>query len=190
MSSAVGAGLAFAFGAFALLAAQQRRYTELRLQVDKAERADRRRTMMAEQHELQLYLLRKAIDDPDLAAVFSIAEAESPAQQRQFLFANALYTNALLAYRIGVVNWEELHGHVRVMCANPIFRQYWQATRHQRASLQDSSDEARVGYMTDTLIRELEESESDEWWVVGEPPSEDQPPHRGKPPSEGQPPNT
>ncbi|MFH8489758.1 DUF6082 family protein [Streptomyces longisporoflavus] len=176
MSSAVGAGLAFAVGAFALLAAQQRRYAELRLEVDKAERADRRRTMMAQQHELQLYLLRKAIDDPDLAAVFSIAEAESPGQQRQFLFANALYTNALLAYRIGVVNWEELHGHVRVMCANPIFRQYWHATRHQRASLKDSSDEARVGRMTDMLVHELEDSESEDWWVVGEPPSEGQPP--------------
>ncbi|MGW6055915.1 DUF6082 family protein [Streptomyces sp. NPDC055189] len=176
MSPAAGAGLAFAAGALALLAAQQRRYAELRLQVDRAERADRRRTMMAEQHELQLYLLRKAIDDPDLAAVFSIAEADSPAQQRQFLFANALYTNALLAYRIGVVNWEELHGHVRVMCANPIFRQYWRATRHQRASLKDSSDEARMGRMTDTLVREIEESESEEWWVIGEPPSEGQPP--------------
>ncbi|MCX4670531.1 DUF6082 family protein [Streptomyces sp. NBC_01381] len=176
LSSATGAGLAFAAGAFALLAAQQRRYAELRIQVDRAERADWRRTMMAEQQELQLYLLRKAIDDPDLAAVFSIAEADSPAQQRQFLFANALYTNALLAYRIGVVNWEELHGHLRVMCANPIFRQYWHATRHQRASLKDSSDEAKVGHMTDAIIHDLEESESDEWWVIGEPPSEGQPP--------------
>ncbi|MVO89745.1 hypothetical protein GPA10_34600 [Streptomyces sp. p1417] len=165
-------GLALAAGCLALLAAQQRKYAELRAQVDRAERAEWQRALMAEQQELQLYLLRQAIEDPDLAAVYSIAEAESPTQRRQFLFANALYTNTLLAYRSGVVSWEELHGHLRWICTNQIFRQYWHATRHQRASLQDSSDEARVGRMTDALIRDLDEADTDEWWVVGEPPPE------------------
>ncbi|MFH8792035.1 DUF6082 family protein [Streptomyces sp. NPDC017941] len=169
---AVGVGIALAAGCLALLSAQQRKYAELRAQVDRAERAEWRRALMAEQQELQLYLLRKAIEDPDLAAVYSIAEVESPTQRRQFLFANALYTNALLAYRSGIVSWEELHGHLRWICTNQIFRQYWRATRHQRASLKDSSDEARVGRMTDTLIRDLDEADTDEWWVVGEPPPE------------------
>ncbi|MFD0419532.1 DUF6082 family protein [Streptomyces sp. NPDC127108] len=172
LCSAAGAGLALAAGCLALLAAQQRKYAELRAQADRAERAEWRRAMMAEQQELQLYLLRKAIEDPDLAAVYSVAEAGSPTQRRQFLFANALYANAVLAYRSGVVSWEELHGHLRWICTNSVFRQYWHATRHQRASLKDSSDEARVGRMTDAIIRDLDEADTDEYWVVGEPPPE------------------
>ncbi|MFD9905165.1 DUF6082 family protein [Streptomyces sp. NPDC059063] len=168
LRSAAGAGLAFAAGCVLLLVAQQRRYA----QVERMERADWRRAMLAEQQGLQRYLLNKAIDDPDLAAVFSIAEAESPTQRRQFLFANAFYTNTLLAYRSGVVTWEELHGHLRWICQNPVFRTYWQATRHQRASLKGTSDEARVGRMVDTLIHNLDETDSEEWWVVGEPPPE------------------
>ncbi|WP_189173203.1 DUF6082 family protein [Streptomyces lasiicapitis] len=172
LRSTAGVRLTLAVGCLVLLAAQQRKYTQLRAEMDRAERAEWRRAMMAEQQELQLYLLRKAIEDPDLAAVYSIAEAESPTQRRQFLFANALYTNALLAYRAGVVTWEELHGHLRWICTNPVFRLYWHATRHQRASLKDASDEARVGRMTDIIIRDLDEADSDEYWVVGEPPPE------------------
>ncbi|WP_405868706.1 MULTISPECIES: DUF6082 family protein [unclassified Streptomyces] len=124
------------------------------------------------QQRLQLYLLNKALDDPDLAAVLSTVEVESPTQRRQFLFANALYSNALLAYRSGVVTWEELYGYLRITCRNSIFRDYWEATRPHRASLVDTSDEARVGRMMDSLIQDLDDADTDEWWVVGEPPTE------------------
>lgn len=44
-------------------------------------------------------LLSKAIDDPTLAAVLITYEDEITVEkQRQFLFANAIYTNALHAY--------------------------------------------------------------------------------------------
>jgi hypothetical protein len=112
------------------------------------------------------------MEDPDLAAVYSNIQVDSPTQRRQYLFANALYTNALLAYRVGVVNWEELHGHLRMICLNPIFRNYWEAHRPHRASLEDNSEEARVGRMVDILIRDLDEADTEEWWVVGEPPLE------------------
>lgn len=126
----------------------------------------------AQQQQLQLYLLDKALADPDLAAVLSTVEVESPTQRRQFLFANALYSNALLAHRIGLVTWEELHGYLRITCRNPIFRAYWDATRPHRASLVESSDEARAGRMVDALIADLDDAETDEWWVVGMPPDE------------------
>lgn len=171
MGSAAVAGLACVTAICALLAAQQRRYEELRSRIDRMERSGDRPTELAQQQRLQFYLLSKAMDDPDLAAVLSTVEAP-PTTRRQYLFANAMYTNALLAYRVGVVNWEELHGHLRVICRNPVFREYWQATRHHRASLEDSSDEARVGLMMDGLIRDLEDPDTEEWWVVGEPPPE------------------
>ncbi|MEV0556869.1 DUF6082 family protein [Streptomyces sp. NPDC050597] len=171
LSSAVTAGLAFAAGALVALAAQQRRYEELRLRVAEVERSDRQ-AMLTEQQRLQFYLLSRAMEDPDLAAVYSNVQVDSPTQRRQYLFANALYTNALLAYRVGVVNWEELHGHLRMICLNPIFRNYWEAHRPHRASLEDNSEEARVGRMVDILIRDLDEADTEEWWVVGEPPLE------------------
>ncbi|MBC2906845.1 DUF6082 family protein [Streptomyces cupreus] len=133
----------------------------------------RRRAALIEQHRLHFDLLCKAMDDPALAAVLDTYEADIPLdKQRQFLFANALYVNALFFHRIGAVTLAELHGHLRVMCQNPVFREYWEATRHHRKSLPSSSEEFALGQMMDDLIQELAESDSDEWWVVGDPPDE------------------
>ncbi|MBA4862382.1 hypothetical protein H1V43_13470 [Streptomyces sp. PSKA54] len=169
--SAAALGLAFAAGALAALATQQRRYAELRLRVTEVERSDRQ-AMLTEQQRLQFYLLDKAMEDPELAAVYSNVQVESPIQRRQYLFANALYNNALLAYRVGIVNWEELHGHLRMFCQNRVFRDYWDAHRPHRASLHGGSEEAKVGRMVDRLIRDLNDADTEEWWVVGEPLAE------------------
>ncbi|MEU9286714.1 DUF6082 family protein [Streptomyces sp. NPDC048275] len=169
--SATVAGLAFTAGALVALAAQQRRHKELRLRVAEVERGDEQRAIL-DQQRAQQYLLSKAMEDADLAAVYSTVQVDSPTRQRQYLFANAMYTNALLAYRVGVVSWEELHGHLRMFCQNPIFRAYWDAHRPHRASLEGNSTEARVGRMVDGLIRDLDEADTEEWWVVGEPPHE------------------
>ncbi|QIB48674.1 hypothetical protein G3H79_08485 [Streptomyces aureoverticillatus] len=112
------------------------------------------------------------MDDTTLAAVLDTYDEDVPLEkQRQFLFANALYINALHAHRIGAMNIEELYGHLRVMCQNEIFRDYWEATRHHRASLHGTSKEAELGRMMDRLARDLAETDTDEWWVVGEPPA-------------------
>ncbi|MER6441801.1 DUF6082 family protein [Streptomyces sp. NPDC001185] len=165
------AGLAFAAGALATLASQRQRYEELRLRVAEVERGTRQNAML-DQQRAQQYLLSKAMGDADLAAVYSTVQVNSPTRQRQYLFANAMYTNALLAYRVEVVSWEELHGHLRMFCQNPIFRAYWEDHRPHRASLEGNSTEARVGRMVDRLIRDLDEADTEEWWVVGEPPTE------------------
>ncbi|MFE5082936.1 DUF6082 family protein [Streptomyces mirabilis] len=102
----------------------------------------------------------------------STIEDADPPRRRHYLFANAMYTNALRAHHVGVVNPEELHGHLRVLCRNAIFRDYWEATRPHRASLKDDSEEGRVGQMMDALIHDLDEADTEEWWVVGEPPAE------------------
>jgi len=59
-----------------------------------------------------------------------------------------------------------------VICQSAIFRDYWDATRHHRESLKKASQEAQVGRMVDALIHDLDESDTEEWWVVGEPPTE------------------
>jgi hypothetical protein len=164
LSTATVAGLAFTAGTLVVLTLQQRQYNRMRLR--------------AEQQRVHLQLLNKAMDDPDLALVMSTVDlssapaADQPRLRRQYLFANALYTNALHSFRAGDVNWQELHGHLRVLCQSSVFRDFWEATRHHRDSLDDSSEEARVGRMVDGLVRDLAEADTEEWWVVGEPPSE------------------
>ncbi|MDH6218858.1 DUF6082 family protein [Streptomyces pseudovenezuelae] len=133
----------------------------------------RKRDALAEQHRLSFDLLCKAMDDPALAEVLNTYESEIPPEkQRQFLFANALYVNNLHFYRIGALTQAELYGHLRVMCQNKVFREYWEATRHHRKSLPEESEEFILGRMTDDLIQELADADTDEWWVVGEPPDE------------------
>lgn len=142
-----------------------------------AERSSRqrRRAVLTEQHRLHFDLLCKAMDDPALASVLNTYETEiTHEEQRQYLFANALYINALYFYRIGALSRAELHGHFRVMCQNMIFRKYWAATEHHRKSLPDSSEEAKLGRMMDGLIQDQADSDTEEWWVVGEPDDESQ----------------
>ncbi|NUP37941.1 MAG: hypothetical protein HOY76_13210 [Streptomyces sp.] len=169
LGAAAAAGAAFAVGALTVVAAYQRWYPDPH---SRTKHLDARRARLVDHQRLQLRLLDKAMDDPQLAAVLSTVETDSPAQRRQYLFANALYANAVFGYRIGIADLEELRGHLRVLVRNAVFRAYWEATRPHRASLQNDSEEGRVGMMVDTLIRDLDEADTDEWWVVGEPPAE------------------
>ncbi|SBT92233.1 hypothetical protein GA0115233_104171 [Streptomyces sp. DI166] len=130
--------------------------------------SQRKRAALIEQHRLHFDLMCKAMDDPALTAVLDTYDAEIPLdKQRQFLFANVLYVNALFYHRIGAWTRPELFGHLRILCQNPVFREYWEATRPHRMSLPRESEEAVLGSRMDDLIRELDDSDGDEWWVVG-----------------------
>ncbi|MFJ3773288.1 DUF6082 family protein [Streptomyces sp. NPDC090075] len=160
-------GLAAVAAAAATVIAQQRQQKRRDRQLSDAQQ----HVNLANQQRLHWELLSKAMEDPALARVLdAYGGTIAPEKHRQYLFANALYTNALLAYRIGNVNRAELFGHLRGTVQNPIFREYWEATRAARASLEQNSVEAQVGRMMDGLIRDLDEADTDEWWVVGEPP--------------------
>ncbi|WP_329124017.1 DUF6082 family protein [Streptomyces sp. NBC_01465] len=165
MLEAVAAGIAAGGAAgLAVLVAQHRSLVERR-------RHDKN-VSLGRQQQLLYELLTKAIDDPDLAAVLDTYDEDFPhATQRQYLFANILYTNALLAHRVGLVSKQELFGHLRQTFNNRIVRDYWRATSHHRQSLVSTSEEARAGRMMDALIRELDEND-EEWWIVGQPPAE------------------
>ena len=173
LSKAAVSGIGIAAGVLAGLAVQRRRLKDLRLRLQDVERNvhTQRHADLANQQRQHWELLSKAIDDPELAEVLDIYEVSvSPKQRRQYLFANALYTNLLLYYRIGNLDKEEFFKHVRGMFQNPIVREYWYATQQQRASLADT-DEAELGLLVDELLQSLEEADTEEWWVVGEPPS-------------------
>ncbi|MEY9994861.1 hypothetical protein ABIE67_006893 [Streptomyces sp. V4I8] len=175
LGTAAAAGLGLMTGALAALAAQRHVINSLRMRLDRLEQVahDQRHTNLANQQRLHWELLSKAIDSPELAEVLDIFEVPtSPQKRRQYLFANALYTNALFYYRVGNITREEFFGYIRGLLQNPVVREYWHATQGQRATLVDGSDEAMLGRMVDGLLRQLEEADVEEWWVVGEPPAE------------------
>ncbi|MEV6944591.1 DUF6082 family protein [Streptomyces sp. NPDC051172] len=175
LRAVASAGVGLAAGAAFTLATQRPALHALRTRIEHLEQAahTQRQTNFAHQQRLHWELLSKAMDDPDLAEVLDAYNGTvPPRKQRQFLFANALYTNALCYYRMGNMTREEFFGFARSMLQNPIFREYWYATRPHRATLVGTSEEAKLGRMVDELLVQLEETDIDEWWVVGEPPTE------------------
>ncbi|MER5889119.1 DUF6082 family protein [Streptomyces sp. NPDC001941] len=103
-----------------------------------------------------LALMARAMEDPDLAAVLDTYDVDVPVvRQKQFLYANALYANAVQAYLTDSATLEELLPHLRLMCRNQIFRDYWKTTGAQRATLLETSREARLGREVDRIVDEL-----------------------------------
>ncbi|MEU6393467.1 DUF6082 family protein [Streptomyces sp. NPDC046939] len=136
-----------------------------------ARAADRRRLARAHQQHMHWELLNKAIDDPELAVVIdNYGRDLSPERRRQYLYANLWYVNAFHLYEAGVLDRRQLRGHLRELFQSAYIREYWEATRPHRASLDPNSTEAEVGAIAETLLQERDESDTDEWWVVGEPP--------------------
>ncbi|WP_435208589.1 DUF6082 family protein [Streptomyces sp. bgisy034] len=161
--------------ATATVAAHRRRSQEARLQERQLELEELaiRRKALAHQQRMQWELLARAIDDPSLAAVIDTYDKSIPVERRrQFFYANAWYVHLFHLHRAGILDREELYRHLREFFQSPVFREYWEASQHMRASLNDSSEEAQLGYMVDGLVRDLDEADTDEWWVVGEPPAD------------------
>ncbi|MGW4757586.1 DUF6082 family protein [Streptomyces chartreusis] len=171
---AAAAGLLLATAGMTL-AARQRRLEAERLQLKRIELEElaSRRRALAHQQRMHWELLSRAIDNPSLAAVIDTYDPSIPAERRrQYFYANAWYVNLYHLYRAGIVDQEEFYGHARELFQNTLMREYWEASKGQRATLKHSSDEARIGRMVDGLIKDLDEADTDEWWVVGEPPTE------------------
>jgi hypothetical protein len=156
------------------LAARRRHLQAERLQMRRLELEEvaSRRRALAHQQRMHWELLSRAIDDPSLAAVIDTYDPDIPAERRrQYFYANAWYVNLYHLYRAGIVDQTEFYGHARELFQNPLMREYWEASKGQRATLKDSSEEARIGRMVDGLIKDLDEADTDEWWVVGNPPT-------------------
>lgn len=167
----VTTGLGLAAGAVANTAAQRRALDALEARLACIERTSRsqRHANLTNQQRLHWELLSKAMDDADLAEVLdAYGEGVSPKRQRQYLYANAMYTNMVLNYRLGNFTREQFYGYVRGMLQNPIVREYWHATQHHRATLDSTTEEADLGLLVDDLLQQLEEADIDEWWVIGD----------------------
>jgi len=147
---------------------------ELRLELRALEIEEnkvRNQTLLAagQQH---LDLLRQAIDDPTLTEIVATYSPNPTDILRRYLFCQALYEQEVLTYRVGVTTREELYGRMRVLLQSPYFREWWEASQYHRASQSENSEEANIGYMVDDLKRQLEETDTDEWWVAGNMPDD------------------
>ncbi|MEV7791348.1 DUF6082 family protein [Streptomyces sp. NPDC087512] len=131
-----------------------------------------RRESLRHQQRMHWELLTRALDDPSLAEVIDTYDKNIPAERRrQFFYANAWYVSLYHLHLAGLLDQEELFGRLREVFHAPVMREYWEASRGQRATLGQTSTEARIGAMVDGLIKDLDEADTDEWWVVGTPPS-------------------
>lgn len=134
-------------------------------------REKQRRDTLTEYRRAHQGLIRRATDDPSLLPVLDAYEGDLPADtQRLYLFANDLYQHALHGYQLGVLTLADLHGHLRYIFQSRAMRDYWEATRHHRASLVADSDEAELGRIVDALVAALDDADGDEWWVAGDLP--------------------
>ncbi|MFG3159937.1 DUF6082 family protein [Streptomyces sp. NPDC048232] len=157
------------------LAARQWRLETVRLQerILELEELTSRRQSLAHQQRMHWELLIRAIDDPSLAEVIDTYDKGIPAERRrQFFYANAWYVNLYHVHQAGLLDQEGLQGRLREFFQTPIFREYWEASRNMRASLDERSEEARLGRVADALVRDMDEADTDEWWVVGTPPND------------------
>ncbi|MBK3570024.1 DUF6082 family protein [Streptomyces sp. MBT62] len=124
------------------------------------------RANLIQQYRLTAEQMDRTVADPTLADAASTLTGLPEARRRQMIFANRQYGTLLLAHRVGACDWNELLGHLRVLCRNKVFAEYWDRTVEHRRSLPSDSMEARAGAAIDVMMEELAE-DPDEWWVVG-----------------------
>ncbi|MBK3570022.1 DUF6082 family protein [Streptomyces sp. MBT62] len=124
-----------------------------------------RRVNLIHLHRLFIEQLDRAVDDPLLAAATSTLEGISEGERRQMIFANRHYGLILLAFRVGVMDRDELLGNLKILSLNVVFAEYWQRTREHRRLLPEDSLEARVGRAVD-VVMEQRFDDLEEWWVV------------------------
>lgn len=132
-----------------------------------------RRDTLTEYRRDHQRLIGRATEDPSLLPVLDAYEGDlHPDTQRRHLFANDLYQHAYQGYQLGVLSLADLHGHLRYIFQSRAMREYWEATRHHRASLVADSEEAELGRIVDALVAALDDAEADgeDWWVVGYAP--------------------
>ncbi|MCL8016504.1 DUF6082 family protein [Streptomyces sp. AS02] len=124
------------------------------------------RANLIQQYRITVDQMDRTIDDPSLADASSTLTGLSEVKRRQLLFANRQYGSLLLAHRVGGLGWDELLGHLRVLCRNAVFVEYWDRTAEHRRSIPTDSVEGRVGGAVDVIMEELAD-DPEQWWVVG-----------------------
>ena len=127
---------------------------ELKMQRE-AMRVSSDRSADADLRMLHIELIKMAIHDPQLAAVWPEFEPVLPTEHnRQYMYANLIIQNVWLNVRIGNYSSDEAQGMLRYMFSNPVMRNYWAASEPIRRWLVANTPEHRFAKMVDDLYRE------------------------------------
>jgi hypothetical protein len=132
--------------------------TELELQRNEMHRSagELHRTAEAELRRLHMQLLKMSIDDPELAEVWpEYAPGLSAKQNRQYLYANLMYSHFMLVHKLGMASDREMLGHLRYIIGTPIFRDYWEAARHMRAEMDSGTHEDQFAALVDEALTQI-----------------------------------
>jgi hypothetical protein len=130
---------------------------ELKMQREamKASNGELHRSAEADLRTLHVELIRMAIDDPQLAAVWPEFEPGlSTERNRQYMYANLIIQHVWLNLQIGNYSNDEARGMLRYMLSNPIMRNYWRASESIRQWLVADTPEQLFARMVDDLYCE------------------------------------
>lgn len=126
--------------------------------------AELHRSAEADLRRLHVELLRMAINDDDLGAVWPDPDlATHPHEtRRQFWYANLVYQHQRLAMDLGRYGEDAVKLVLRRLFRNPIMRAYWKAAADARTvDLVPGTPEWTFAQMTDAICRELDEDQPD-----------------------------
>ena len=113
------------------------------------------RSAEADLQRLHIELVRMAMGDESLAEVWGEYRQDSPPERnRQYMYANLIFSHIFLNHQLGVVEDANIKGYIRIVAANPIFREYWAASAPNRALLNEASAERLFGQMIDEVLDE------------------------------------
>ena len=130
---------------------------ELKLQREamKASNGSLHTSAAANLRSLHMELMRMAIDDPELAAVWPDFDVGlSIKRNRQYLYANLIIQHLWLYLQIGEYSEDEARGMLHYMFSSPLMRDYWAASERVRRWLVADTPEHLFAKMVDDLYGE------------------------------------
>ncbi|MFD8075766.1 DUF6082 family protein [Streptomyces sp. NPDC059718] len=135
---------------------------ELSLQRRELARTHAQLYRSAEAHvrAVHVELLKIAIENPELMAVWPGFESVPVERGRELLYTNLVFAQHLLAFRLDNASPSEMRGHLRVLVRSAKFRDYWEFSRPHRALLDPDGDEVQFGRLVDVAITEYEQRNS------------------------------
>jgi hypothetical protein len=120
--------------------------------------SDLHRGTEAELRKLHVDLLKMAMNDSQLAAVWpALKPGLSRERNRQYLYANLILQHAWLMVRISDYTEAEMQSNLRYLFTSPLMREYWQASaRNRSAILVSGTDEYRFAEVADEICAEYQ----------------------------------
>jgi hypothetical protein len=143
--------------AVVITARQNREELERHRQFLMHNNAELKRTSYSSLGMLHQNLVKMSIDDDDLAQVWPAFDPSiTPERNRQFLYANLIYSFQLTALQSGNHTETSVIETMRYLFSNPQMRDYWRFARKARTTLDPASFEYEFTLKVDRICAEYE----------------------------------